>query len=360
MNSKCPAGFASRGAENAPAPPLLFVSGLRSKRSPVIVSSASGPLANADPQMCDAGVELPSLSCHVMSGVAGAGDSPKAQPDSNPSKKRSCARLSAARPGSLTALALGLDETSGQTPQATPHTMTETALKKSEDLLAKLMALGLTGDEDCSLDGDNKSAGTLESDRDDAPGIPTPCSSSACLQTPKQRDTVEVPVALLDMLVENWSRCQEDMHSAPSKVSLSKAPSLASSTTLDDLASDQDSLSSISPLQSPVLPSAESMSECSHPMESTPAPPCTMNVVLSPTRQVHSPVVHKRMFDSNGFNRRPTHVQKFNPQLQWSHKPAFRDAIAPTASAEAHMGRRPVACTIQQTVEVTNTVTFHY
>jgi hypothetical protein len=233
--------------------------------------------------------------------------------------------------------------------------MADTALTKSEDLLAKLKDLGLSTEEDCGLEGDDKNAGTLESDLDDTLVMRSPCSSSIRLQTPRQQDTVEVPVALLDMLVENWSRCQEEMHSAPLKASLSKAPSVASSTTLDDLASDQDSLSSLSPLQSPVLPSAESMSECSHPLESS-----KKHGVPSLRRQVQSPVVHKQMFDSTAFHRRPAHVQPFNPQMQWSHEPVFRDAIAPTASVEAHMGRRPVACTIQQTVAVTNTVTFHF
>merc|ERR1712232_263043 len=113
-------------------------------------------------------------------------------------KKCSISRLAAARPGSLSRLALSLEETSGQTPQLTPfgqtpqltpHTMTETALKKSEDLLAKLRALGLSTEEGCGLEGDDENAGTLELDYNDALVMQSPCASlcasSVCLQSPK-------------------------------------------------------------------------------------------------------------------------------------------------------------------------------
>merc|ERR1712072_800000 len=100
----------------------------------------------------------------------------------------------------------------------------------------------------------DEDAGSSKSYFDDEYEVPErlECSSPVhSTTTSKQNDTVEVPVALLDMLVDNWSRSQDLYHSSLKGKLDDGAESCGTSSTTDDLNSVRESLASISPLPSP-------------------------------------------------------------------------------------------------------------
>jgi len=81
---------------------------------------------------------------------------------------------------------------------STPHALTNAALERSELLLAQLSALGLDEDGDETIysmpDSESGAAGS------------STCSSPASRSPTPRVDTVELPVAVVDMLMEAWAK----------------------------------------------------------------------------------------------------------------------------------------------------------
>jgi hypothetical protein len=186
-----------------------------------------------------------------------------------------------------------LDDTA-KTPTLTPHTLTETALRKSEDLLSQLAALGLSLDEEVGEEAGSSSISTdgqlpLHNEYDE---------ESEAHESPVRRsmgsgptDTVEVPVALLNMFVETWTKYQ-NLHAEALNAKLqndgnvratsSSKASTVLSTTLADDASDEDSLPSMISTSALPSPAGSSLS----PLPSRPTSPSSEPLTLASNVQV--------------------------------------------------------------------------
>lgn len=254
------------------------------------------------------------------------------------------------------------EDMSSKTPTMTSLALTETALRKSELLLAEFATLDLsdTGVKDkCE---DLESAMTEES-----------CPNSLCLSPRVESvssdlpDTIEVPVALLESFAETCSHfcnqqslsaCEANVcdrsesgeaHAADPKArsgSESEVSSTRASSCMDDVGSAEGSVGHASPptsLQRPLL-------RCLSPPRESVQPPTITKRWLSPcARRAVSPTISQQRWNANAMLGRalpPVHV---NPRMcrQASPRTSFPTLLPKVGSCKIE---------VQQTITVTNTV----
>jgi hypothetical protein len=316
------------GVVSVMPPPPPFISGMRSPRR---TSSASPSRKKAASRQCD--------------------DSSSA-PHSN---------LAARARAALTPAGL---ELSAESPSPTAHAITDVALRKSEVLLAKMVALGLA---------DHDEVGSAEDEHEDAVSTIAAMSESACSSprsfpilpstTSKTTDTVEVPAALLDLFVETWARHRNvqldaegvdrcrPYHDHVAEPKSKRITSQASSTTIDGLSSADDA-------------SCWSSAGCSVSVPSLAPASCSSSVAsprMSPRKTLgERQILGERhsLLESGPQDRRASCASLIQSPIL-GHRQILRQA-APAIAVESRAGCRPVSCTVQQTVTITHTVHFNY
>lgn len=181
-------------------------------------------------------------------------------------------------------------------------------------------------------------------------------------------DTVEVPVALLDMFMDTWRKyrkldslstseakdadeiesCEtQTSEPEPKKDMLSSGASSAGSTTADDMCSTQGSVTS---------PSASSFSE----MPTSPcwSPRCARAVSPWGPRRTMPPRIGRAPSP-----QRIQQIQKEHPIQRRMSCPFVHANLPATSpmvvSMDVPAGCRAVSCTVQQTVTITNTLIFN-
>jgi hypothetical protein len=260
-------------------------------------------------------------------------------------------------------------ETSSKTPTMTPCTLTDIALKKSENLLAELAALGLASE-------DEGEAGVARGEREPEPEDEhsngkeydfcldnTPTSSLVVARRgPKHTDTVEVPVVLLDLFSETLSKyhalvtspqnkAKRESEVPIAKISLADTISSDASTTdastTDDIVVGTGTSSHTGSLITPTASPFSRSGSLSMPL------PGTSSFKAYGYAQPSSPNMHGQIFNSAGiFGSIPSiaqaSMQLSQPQVQ------MQAPVAAPVRLEIPHGCR--SCTIQQTFTVTSTV----
>jgi len=350
----------------------------------------------------------------------------KPRPDFKP-----CAQISVDRPvhrpaakaASLPAKALVgcLDDSICSSPTKTPTlTPCSRALRKSELLLAELSALGLS-DEDNSGITENEPGSVFSTCEDFAP-LKSACSSPARSPTrasllPRKSDTVEVPVALLDMFVDTWSKYRNlDLESTPKGEAfdgdtscgtqepepemISSKASSADPSAVDECGSSTHTFTFCASTASPETaesPASPRLSSLCWP-HSQPSPATATRIgspavnapgassPFFPSGKLSSPIVGVKVMPPRVMSRGGTSPrnswtsgQRAQTHLQTSpghRSPAFGGPVVvpcghmspayggslmvPKMTVESRAGCRPVSCTVQQTVTITNTVHFNF
>jgi hypothetical protein len=238
-----------------------------------------------------------------------------------------------------------------KTPMDTPHALTNTALERSEQLLAQLAALGL--DEDNLADN---IAAALET-KSCALSSRATSRATSVRSTPTSRslmtkfDTVELPVAVLDLLMEAWSKSQHD--NSLDQITMPDSPGVepepeqcntpdSSMPSPSSTAKDSPSLSS--PLQvSPRM----TLQESSRP---------TLGFLRSAAKTEEWTCLPGRLPSAR-------HLQSSSTRAASPVVPSIvrHSVVAPSITLGSCGGyRSPITCTAQQTITITNTVQFHW
>jgi len=133
-----------------------------------------------------------------------------ASTDCKSSNTSQCSRVVPALP--LKSLTSCPDDMYGMTPTLTPHTLTDNALRKSELLIAELTALGFSDEDEASSAENNAESQNANAGSTDALCMNLSTQPLASSETPvlpggrKRAETVEVPVVLLDLFSETFTK----------------------------------------------------------------------------------------------------------------------------------------------------------
>lgn len=402
--SLLPGALASRGTATPQPPPPPFISGLRSPRSsvgshrraktqaststadpfklrtqpetaiPDLAARARAALAAPDPEHCNTSRtvqhcdQASAAKKHQVTVPLAAAKVDQQSEEPNMVSKDSLENADhtpGRSPGiacllPLKSLASCPEEVSGSrlslaTTTLTPHALTDTALRKSEVLLAQLSALGLNTDKNGFYLEEVEHEEAADEGIYQMPKSDCSSPKSWAALTPKATDTVEVPVVLLDMFVETWSKyrklhlssgsqakeadgaesCETHLSEPEPEVSSAKASDDASSTRTSQASDAAEDLAS---LPSPQMSASSCPSGALSPLSGlgSPSPPR----ILCASSPIHS----KQMRDGNAMQfRRSCPLVQANLQ-----------------GGRSHVACRPVSCTVQQTVTITNTVHFHH
>jgi len=277
-------------------------------------------------------------------------------------------------------LAVGSAETTRKDPESPSTSLTrqtDTALRKSELLLAQLSAMGLFDDCASDVDSDVRHNGD-ESGEEESGNDVVDCEEGATNEISTDdaqlsegadgffagpvndevkiltaTDTVEVPVALFEMYVESHKKYNDLLMSLPVTKAHSMVASPSSETLCPDPASeavDLDSSCDYSDAASSVGPASWISSATSSMGSSMFSPQMSHRSLLMESGMAtpHSPC---------GFSPRSTLQSQIPPSLG-QHR--FNGNGRKALHVRHPVGRQPKSCSIEQTVTVTNTIRFQY